>query len=111
MSFEALVVQYGSLVGVAAVIAVVINLLKVFGLVKDGQAPIYSTGLNVLCLAVLFALQIFAPEVDVAGVDATAAKFAEAAMVVIGFFVQIGGAKLVHSLLKGVPLVGKSHSL
>jgi uncharacterized membrane protein len=44
--FDSLVVQWGSLLGFAAVIAVVINLLKLAGVVKDDTAQIWSVELN-----------------------------------------------------------------
>ena len=107
---EQLLAQYAGLVGVAAFIAFVINILKYFGIVQDGTAQNWSAGLNLVFLAALLALNVFMPEVDVAGVDARVAQFVEFAIVIWGYLLQLFGSKLAHSIVKGTAVIGKSHS-
>ncbi len=107
---DSLLAQYASLVGVAALIALLINVLKWFGVVTDGTAQTWSAGLNLLFLIGLFAVNLFAPEVDIAGLDARLAQLVEFAAVVWGYLLQLFGSKLAHELMKGVPIIGKSYS-
>lgn len=110
MELGNLVGQLGALVGVGALVAALVNIGKSAGLVKDGQAQVYSTGLNLVALVALFALKVWAPQIDVANLDATAGQIANAALVVFGLLVQLYGAKWAHGALTGVPGVGKSFS-
>lgn len=110
MDFNELVILLASLGGVGAVIAMLINIGKSVGLVQDGQAKVYSAGLNILGLALLFAVKIFKPDFDVAGFDAQAAQFAAVATTVVAYLIEIGAADLAHNLLKGLPAIGKSFS-
>lgn len=110
MEFNELVALLVSLGGVGAVVAMLINVGKSVGFVKDGQAPAWRTGLNILGLAVLFLVKIFKPDFDVAGFDAQAAQFAAVASTVVAYLVEIGASELAHKYLKGVPLIGKSFS-
>lgn len=110
MEINALVLQLAALAGFGALVAALVNIGKQIGIVKDGQAPTYSTGLNLIGLVVLFALKVFAPEVSVEGLDATAAQVAQLLTVAFGLIVQLGGAQFAHGLLRGVPVVGKSFS-
>jgi len=86
---QELIVQFGTLAGVAALVAALVNVAKVFGL-PDGSAPKLSAGLSLAAFAVLVGLKVFAPDVDVLALDAQAADFAVAALYVLGFIVQMG---------------------
>jgi hypothetical protein len=108
MDFNSLVAQFGALAGFAALVAAIINILKSAGLVKPGQAQTYSAILNLVGLIVLLSLKIFQPQADVAYLDGQAAQIANVLIVVAGYVVQLGGAKLMHLLLTGTPVVGKS---
>jgi len=110
MEIADLLMKWSTLVGIAALIAVVINILKVVGVVKDGQAATWSTGLNLVGLAVLLLLGVFKPELDMGEVDTLAGSLANVLTVIMGFVLQLGGSKLMHSLLRGVPLIGKTNS-
>jgi len=110
MDLNSLASQFASLAGVAALITVVINIFKTFGIVKDGTAQTWSIILNLVGLIVLVYLRVFQPNVDIAGVDQQADSLANILIGILGFVVQIGSSKGTHSLLSGVPLVGKSNS-
>lgn len=107
---ESLLAQYAGLIGVAAFIAFLINVLKYFGIVQDGQAQTWSAGLNLLFLCALFALNVFVPEIDVSGIDARLVQFVEFAAVVWGYLLQLFGSKLAHEIVKGTAVIGKSYS-
>ena len=110
MELNDLLLQLGTLAGFGALVAVLVNLGKQAGLVKDGQAPIYSTGLNLAGLVALFVLKVFVPAQDVGQLDSVAAGLAQALAALAGLIVQLGGAKAAHALLRGFPVIGKSYS-
>jgi hypothetical protein len=64
MDLGSLLATFYSLAGVSAVIALLVNTLKVLGVVKDGSAPIWSAGFNLLALVLLFALGVINPGAD-----------------------------------------------
>ena len=73
MDIGTLVATLAALAGVGALIAVLVNIGKTAGLVKDGQATTYVAGLNLLALIGLFALKVFKPDFDIGGLDTPAA--------------------------------------
>lgn len=107
---EDLLLQYGTLVGVSALIAFLINFLKSLGVIQDGQAQNWSAGLNLVALTGLLLLRVFAPDVDVSGLDAQIAQFVDVAIVVVGYLLQLLGSKTTHAIVKGTFLIGKSYS-
>lgn len=107
--FDWLLPDWYALVGVAALITLLINLGKKFGIVKDGMAPTWSAGLNLIGLALLLMTRQYFPDMDINGLDGEITKFVEVAAVVVAYIVQLTGSKYFHSLLRSVPLVGASH--
>jgi hypothetical protein len=110
MDLNSLFIEYGTLAGVAALVAVVINVMKSLNVVKAGDAQTWSAGFNLLAIVGLFILKVFAPDVDITGIDAQSAQFAQVAQVVIAYVMQLGISKLTHISLRGVPIVGTSQS-
>lgn len=108
MTIDQLVALFLSLGGVGTLVAALVNALKTVGVVKDGQAQTFSLGFNLVGLVALFALGLFAPDADLAGIDATAAQVAQLLTIVVGLVVQLGGSKIAHSVLKGAPVIGKT---
>jgi hypothetical protein len=107
--FEGLIIQFGTLVGVAALVAALVNVAKVFGL-PDGYAPNLSAGLSLVAFAVLVALKMFEPSVDVSALDSKAADVAGLVLYILGFVMQMGLPAQFHKLLSGggVPVIGTS---
>ena len=110
--FGSLVSQFMLLVGVAAVIGALINVGKRFlpSFFPDGSAPTWSLYLNLGAFAAFVALRLFAPDVDVAGLDANAQATADLLIYFLGFISQLGGSKVANAALRGTPVVGFSHS-
>jgi hypothetical protein len=100
--------QLGLLGGAAAIIAVLINIFKTLGVIKDGQSPAVSTVANLVVFIGLVATQLFKIDVDVLGLDEQAGRYAVMLSTVFGYFVELGGTKVMHKILAGTPLVGKS---
>jgi len=109
---EQLLQQFLGLGGVAAFIAAVVNAGKYFGIVADGSASKVSLVLSLLGFAGMVIAQLFAPTVDIAGLNGAAQKAAEVILYVLGLFSMLGLPALWHKGLKGagVPVVGTSYS-
>ena len=107
-----LIQQYELLVGFAAIVAALVNVLKVFGVVKDGTASKWSLGLSTVGLLVFIGLKLFKPELDIPGLDATLVQVANITAYALGIAVALGVPGLFHSLFKNgsVPLIGTSFS-
>jgi hypothetical protein len=104
--------EFLALGGIGALIAAVVNILKTSGVVKDGQAPTWVVGLNLLGMASLLFLQVFQPSVDIAGLDVQAGSLATVLITVFGFVWQLISSRLTHTqALSGTPLIGKSYSV
>jgi len=103
-------VQFAELAGVAALIAAVVNVLKAFGLVKDGTAGQWMAGLNLVALAVLVALHYFAPEIGLPEADAFAAKLAQILLIVLGYVLQLGVGQAAHGVMSSLDLPGIGYS-
>lgn len=111
MEWNSLLTLFGSLGGIGALVAALVNIGKTVGWVKDNQAPTWVTGLNLAGLILVFVLGIFAPDMKIAGVDQFAGQLAIVLVTVFGFVWQILASKLTHSALKGTVLVGKSFTV
>lgn len=106
--FENLMGEWVGLAGVAALIALLINVGKTAGVIKDGQAGTVSAGLNLLGLAGLLALKVFAPDTSVIEIDTQLSRFAEVGLVLLTYISQLLVSKGAHLAVKGVPVIGKS---
>ena len=110
MDITTLLAQFMALAGVGAFFAFVVNALKQFGVVKDGDAPTWSTALNLAGMVALLAVKVFVPNVDIDKLDGIAASLAQLGVLILGLITQLGFAKLTHFIVKGVPVIGKSYS-
>lgn len=112
MDFLNLVEQLLALGGFAALAAIVINVLKAFGVVKDGTAGTWAAGINLAGLIALFISGIFAPEFDIGVVDQHLAQLAKIFSLIFSYVMQNWVSQGTHKVLsKGqVPVIGKSNS-
>lgn len=110
MSLQELLNAFLALGGVAAFIAAGLNILKVVGVVPDGQTGTYSLIAN----AVMFGLYIAAhiAGFDVSKFDSVLAGIATLITALLPFLAQLLVSKGVHVGLKAlkVPVLGKSFS-
>ena len=110
MTLDILLPQFLALGGVAALVTALVNVLKQFNVVKDGQASIASLILNVLGFVTLIALKVLAPDFDFTGIDTSAGSIAQILILVLGLVVQLSASQKAHSTLRGLPVIGKSYS-
>lgn len=109
MDINTLFAELATLGGVAALIAVAVNALKQFGVVKDGDAPAWVTGLNLIALVALFVAHIVG--FDVKGLDGVASTIAQLGALILSLVGQVLVSKAANFAVRGTPVVGYSHSL
>ena len=98
------------LVGFPAFLAALINVAKYFGL-ADGLASAVNFWAHVL-VYVGVAVAVFLGKIDIlSGIDLQLGAIAQLLVAVLAFLSSLGIAKTFHSMvLRGLPLVGYSHS-
>jgi hypothetical protein len=107
--FNSFVMFFGSLAGAGALITCIVNICKTVGWVKDGQAPVYVVGFNLVGLVALFVVGVIRPDVNIQGLDTQAGQIAGILMLVFGFIWQNFASKFSHDkVLKGTPVIGAS---
>lgn len=110
MTLEILVAQLMAMGGLSALVAFLVNAGKQFGLVKDGEAMKYVTGLNLLALVGLFLAQTFYPALDIAKTDDAFGMVAKIGAMVLLFVLQMGISGKTNQVVTGAPVIGYSHS-
>lgn len=103
---------FASLAGVASLVAVVIQVGKLFNVVKDDTAHKWSAGFNLLAFGVLVYFGVFQPSIALSVLDGYAAQVAQIGLFVLGFIVQITTSKPAYNAIKSarVPLLSYSFS-
>ena len=98
--------------GLAGLIALGVNILKYFNILKDGQSGPAVAVLNLLLAAGLLSVKQFMPDANVAGWDAVLTSLAAAGTTLFGLFVQFGGSTLVRSIVRKMklPVIGASNT-
>lgn len=105
---QSLIIQLAALGGLAAFIAVVVDWLKKLGLVKDGQAPVWVTGFNLIALVVLFfAVNIL--KIDVTKYDQLFGNVAQILVLFLSLVGQVGVSRVTHATFDGVNIIN-THS-
>lgn len=104
-----------TLVGFAALVTVLVNVLKVIKvkgepIVKDGQAPLWTAGLNMVGTLVFYGIKLFVPSFDFGPIDSVFAEMATVGTFIMSFVGQVLVSKITHSALRGTPVIGTSYS-
>lgn len=104
----AIAIAFGSLIGTAALVTVLVQIGKLVGFISDGTSSIWAAWLNLGCFIVLVLLGIFRPDLTLDFLDGYAGRIAQVLIYILGFIVQIMGSKPIYVGLKsaGVPLLG-----
>jgi len=105
-----IVTEFTALIGVAALIALLINAGKVVGLVKDGTAQTWSAALNLIGMIALLFLKVFKPNLNLIAIDTTAGQIAAAGVVILGLISQLGISKLTNTFVRGIPVIGAANT-
>lgn len=108
--FDSILAQFATLLGFAAMVSVIINILKYFKVVKDGTADKWVAGFNFLGVLALFIIRLVNPDLDISLIDKNIGQFAIFAQYVLSFIVTLLGSKATYLATKGLPLIGKSNT-
>lgn len=110
IDYVAVIATFTALVGFPALVAAIVNILKVLGVVVDGDASKWVAGFNVLGLILVLVTRTFFPALAFEALDAQLGGMALFLTTILSFVVQMGVSKSAHESLKGLPVVGKSFS-
>jgi len=88
---------FGVLVGLPFVIGLIIDVLKLVGVVTPGTSGIWSAGFNLAAILGLAVLFKYAPAFDVNTWDAQLLELAKAVVLIITWIVQLFGTKGAHT--------------
>jgi len=87
---------FGILVGLPFVIGLIVDVLKLVGVVTPGTAGIWSAGFNLAAILGLAILFKYAPSFDVTTWDAQLLELAKAIVLIVTWIVQLFGTKGAH---------------
>lgn len=96
LPLEQAVQLFGILVGLPFVIGLIVDLLKLVGVVKPGTSGAWSAGLNLVSIVGLAALLKFVPNADVPTWDAQLLELAKAVVLLVTWLMQLFGTKGAH---------------
>ena len=105
-----LLVIFATLAGFGALVSLLVNVGKYFGIVKDGTADKWVAGLNLVGLVALFVIKTWFPQIDIMQLDANLGAFVIVLTVVFDYIITILGSKLTYLAVKNLPIIGKSYS-
>lgn len=108
--FGEILIQFAALAGFAALASIIINALKLFGVVKDGTADKWVAGVNFVGVMTLYALRLFVPSFDVTAADGAMQEMALVGSYVLSFVGMLLTSKLTYVGTKGLPVIGTSNS-
>lgn len=109
---NSVVTLFLSLGGFAALVSMLVNVGKWFGIVKDGSAEAWIKMINLAGLVAVGVVMVFFPDFDFLGLDAILGSLA--ALLGLLFPLFLPGMNLVskftYEFVKYTPLIGKSFS-
>jgi hypothetical protein len=106
-----LVAELAGMAGVSGAIALLINIGKTLGWVKDGQSQTISAVINFIVLGALLAARIFTPNLNIGQIDQGIQNFVAVGATVFAYIVQLFASQKTHEVVTGVPVIGKSFTL
>ena len=98
-----------SLGGIGGLVSIVLDLLKRFGVVKDGAAPVWNAVASLIIAVLMLVFPLFNITVDWTVVDSTASIITQVLSAIAGFIGLFGITKFTHFVFRGSP-IGFSHS-
>lgn len=105
-----IILEFGTLLGFAAVVSFVVNVLKLVGVIKDGFADKWVAGLNLLGVVALYVTRLVVPDFQIVEIDTTLGEVALAGTYILGFVSMLLGSKITYFASRGLPLIGTSNS-
>lgn len=97
MTLDNILLVFGALVGWPLLVALVIDILKILGVVKDGEAGRWNLGLNLLGFVAVGVAIGFYPDIDIVALDARLAELVQIAAYIVTVLVQIFATRIAHA--------------
>lgn len=94
------------LTALGAVVSMLINVLKLFGIIKDGQSEKWVQLANLVVFVIVAVIYFMKSPIDWGQVN----QGLEVAAVILGYLVQILGSKITYPLVKHTPVIGFTYS-
>lgn len=110
MEFQVIVTVFSALVGFPALLAVLINSAKKFGWLPDGYAPTATLVGNLIAFVAVGLAVLFGKIELVGQIDEQLGALSKILLVIIAFVTDIGLTRMFNEGLRGIPLIGFSHS-
>ena len=117
---ESILLEFGTLLGFAAFVSMLINVGKmihwkdksgnVIYLIPDGTADKWIAGINLAGVIALYILRLVVPDFDIIQVDTLLGEIALAGAYILGFVGMLVGAKITYFGTRGLPVIGTSNS-
>lgn len=99
---ERITIIAASLVGAPACIAILIDVLKWTGAVRDDTSGTWSALINLIVLAVLAVMLRLYPQIDIQSADMQLADLAQVIALALGYIGQVVTSKQVHAFAVNV---------
>jgi hypothetical protein len=97
--------------GFGALVSALVNALKTAKVIKDGQASVWVTGLNLLGVVVLWGFGAAGVTVDLPAANGVLGLFAQVTAAGGELLLSLFGSRLFYSYSKGFPVLGKSYTM
>jgi len=104
------ILQFGLMLGYAAVVSLLVNIGKLLKWVKDGTADKWVAGANLVGVLVLYVSRIVFPDFDPFKVDSILGEVALVGGYIFGFIGMLVESKITYFAAKGLPIIGASNS-
>lgn len=105
---EETVAELATLVGTAALISFIVNVLKAVGIVKNDTSKLWVGALNVVALVALFIFRVINPDLSIGEFDLVLGRTAAAGEVLLSYILMIISSKATHTAVRGLPIIGTS---
>lgn len=99
-----------SLLGFGALVSIIVNVLKYFGIVKDGTSDKWVAGFNLAGFVALVVISYWFPQINIPQIDTQLGVLASLLTIVFSYVTTILGSKLTYLAVKNLPIIGKSNS-
>jgi hypothetical protein len=109
-TLQAIFTVGSALVGVPALVTVIINILKGLNIAKDNDATNWNLILNGLGAYAMFAWKVFDPTANIQVADQTINSLVPFIGLLGQVLIMMASSRFLHSIIKGIPIIGKSYS-
>lgn len=99
-----------TMAGIAALLSVIVNVLKYFKAIADGNAGRVFALLNLIAFIILASMRVFAPQYSLAYLDGIAAQIATIALFITGYLFQLGIGQQAYYVITQANIPILSHS-